>query len=140
MLVALHVFFIAATSGMDVWTGRSLLVSGFENAFLFGFRLPTSLLMVSEGHIEKALERLFEAFYGEEECYPLSREALFDKASVNVLEVVGVDPTVHAMMLVLIAAAIWEAAKVCFFEHFFRFAAAAAFSGASVRLFGLEVG
>ena len=56
-LVALLVFFIAAISGMDVWTGRSLLVSGLEKAFLFGFRLSTSLLMVGEGHIEKAMER-----------------------------------------------------------------------------------
>ena len=59
VLVSLLVFFIAAISGMDVWTGRSLLVSGFENAFLFGFRLSTFLLMMGEGHIEKALERMF---------------------------------------------------------------------------------
>ena len=105
MLVALFVFFIAAISGMDVWTGRSLLVSGCENAFLFGFRLSTSLLMMGGGHIEKALER-------SSEFHPLSPQALFDKASVNVLEVVGVEPTVHAIMLVLIAAAIGAGAKV----------------------------
>ena len=72
--------------------------------------------------------------------HPLSPQLLFDKASVNVLEVVGVEPTIHAIMLVLIAAALGAAAKVYLLEHFFRFAAAAAFSGASVRLFGLEVG
>ena len=69
-----------------------------------------------------------------------SPQALFDKASVNVLEVVGVEPADPAIMLVLIAAAIEAAAKVYLLEPFFRFAAAAAFSCVSVRLFGLEVG
>ena len=140
MLVALLVFFIAATYGMNVWTGRSLLVSGFENAFLFKFRLSSSLLMMGGGHSEKALERSSEVSFCKEKFHPLSPQALFDKASVDMLEVVGVEPTVHAIMLVLIAAAIEAAAMVYLLVHFFRFAAAAAFSGASARLFGLEVG
>ena len=96
--------------------------------------------MMGGGHSEKALERSSAVSYCKEKFHPLSPQALFDKASVDVLEVVGVEPTVPAIMLVLIAAAIEAAATVYLLEHFFRFAAGAAFSGASARPFGLEVG
>ena len=97
--------------------------------------------MVGEGRIEKKpWKKYFKCAMAKKSSIRFHLQALFDKASVNVLEVLGVELTVHAIMLVLIAAAICAAAKVYLFENFFRFAAAAAFFGASVGLFGLEVG
>ena len=55
-----------------MWTGRSLLVSGLENAFLIGFRLSTSLLTMGGGHSEKALERSSELSCCKEKFHPLS--------------------------------------------------------------------